>query len=225
MFINNELIFITHSLVMSISTLICLAIGKDALIAFVCTATILANLFVTKQIVLGGFIVTAADAFTIGAVMALNMLQEYFGSKSAIRAIWISFFMAAFVAILGQIHLWYAPALCDTMHEHFYALLCHSTRIIAASLTSYLICQHLDRTLFAWLSQRFSGHLMIVRFCSSTLIAQLLDTLLFSFLGLYGIVESLSDIVLVSYLVKLCAVALTIPTIWLSRYVRTAYNQ
>ena len=215
----NEFIFIIHSLIISISTLCALRIGKDALIALVATLSIIANLFVTKQIVLGGFIITAADAYTIGAVLALNMLQEYFGGFAAIRAIWISFFMMFIAAIAGQIQLWYLPALCDAMHPHFQAILSHSPRIIAASLIAYLVSQHIDRTVFAWLSIRFKGHLMIARFCSSTLLAQLIDTLLFTFLGLYGIVESVQDVVLISYFVKLCAVILTIPAIWLSRFI------
>ncbi|MBI2775230.1 queuosine precursor transporter [Candidatus Dependentiae bacterium] len=215
----NELIFIIHSLIISVSTLCALRIGRDALIALVATLSIIANLFVTKQIALGGFIVTAADAYTIGAVLSLNMLQEYFGSKTAIRAIWISFFMMFVAAIAGHIQLWYLPAFCDSMHPHFQALLCNSPRIIAASLIAYLVSQHLDRALFAWLSQRLSGNLMIARFCSSTISAQLVDTLLFTFLGLYGIVESVWDIVLISYFIKLCAVILTIPAIWLSRFI------
>ncbi|HEX2978329.1 MAG TPA: queuosine precursor transporter [Candidatus Babeliales bacterium] len=222
---NNEFIFIIHSLIISFSTLYALRIGKDALIALVATLSIIANLFVTKQIALGGFIVTAADAYTIGAVLSLNMLQEYFGSKTAIRAIWISFFMMFVAAIAGQIQLWYLPALCDSMHPHFQALLCNSPRIIAASLIAYLASQHLDRAIFAWLSKQLSGNLMIARFCSSTIIAQLVDTLLFTFLGLYGIVESVWDVVLISYFIKLCAVILTIPAIWLSRFIGQMTNR
>jgi uncharacterized PurR-regulated membrane protein YhhQ (DUF165 family) len=42
-------------------------------------------------------------------------------------------------------------------------------------------------------------------------LSQFLDTVLFSMLGLYGIVSAITEIILVSYSIKLLAIANTLP--------------
>jgi uncharacterized PurR-regulated membrane protein YhhQ (DUF165 family) len=105
----NELIFIVHTVVIAAFALGALALGCTSLVAFVCSCCILANLFVVKQITLFGLTATCADAFTVGATIGLNMLQEYFGKEIAKKTIWINFFLLIFYAIVSQIHLIYIP--------------------------------------------------------------------------------------------------------------------
>src|SRR5882724_1397465 len=119
----NEIFFIFHSIIIAISALVALGLGQSALVAFICTQCILANLFVIKQITLFGLTATCADAFTIGATLGLNLLQEYFGKEAAKKAIWINFALLIFYLIASQIHLLYVPAYCDTTQYHFLALL------------------------------------------------------------------------------------------------------
>src|SRR5229473_6185965 len=118
LFIMNELIFALHTVIIALFALGALALGQGALVAFVCIQCILANLFVVKQITLFGFTATCADAFTVGATIGLNMLQEYFGKAIAKRTIWINFFLLIFYAIVSQVHLIYVPHAADTMHLH-----------------------------------------------------------------------------------------------------------
>src|ERR1700692_1102877 len=102
---HNELIFIAHSLIISAFALFSLKLGKEALIGFISVACILANLFVIKQTTLCTLTATCSDAFSIGAVLGLNLLQEYYGREIGRKAIWISFFLLVFYAIVSQIHL------------------------------------------------------------------------------------------------------------------------
>ena len=44
---------------------------------------------------------------------------------------------------------------------------------------------------------------------ATLLISQALDTILFSFLGLYGVVQELGSVIVVSYLVKCAVILLT----------------
>jgi len=78
----NEFIFLLHIIIIAISSLVALRLGKEALVAYVCVLGILSNLFVTKQILLFGFNVIATDAFVVGAVLGLQLLQEYYGKKT-----------------------------------------------------------------------------------------------------------------------------------------------
>lgn len=88
----NELFLLIHTLIISIAALIALKLGKHCLIAFIAAQSILANLFVVKQITLFGFNGTASDAFMIGSIFGLHLLQEYYGTKEAQNSVKISFF-------------------------------------------------------------------------------------------------------------------------------------
>jgi len=213
----NELIFICHIIIVSLSTLVALRLGAHALVAFICLQCVLANLFVTKQITLLGLTATAADAFTIGAVLGLNLLQEYYGAAIARRAIWINFFLLLFYALIGYIHLSYLPSNADTMHPHFMAILSVMPRIVIASFTVYLIAQYCDYLLYGFLKRILHNRLLVARNYASIMITQLLDTVLFSFLGLYGLVDNIWHIIIVSYTVKLCAIVIATPFIALSK--------
>lgn len=213
----NSLIFLLQTSIIGISSLIALRLGKEALVAFICTQCVLANLFVTKQITLFGLNATASDAFTIGAVLGLNLLQEYYGKTITKKAVWISFFILLFYAIMSQIQLIFVPSQFDVNQPHFYAILYAMPRITVASFSVYLFVQHLDRRLYGYLKKLFNDRFLVIRNYISIGACQLVDTILFSFLGLYGIVDNIGSIILVSYTIKLAALFLTTPFLILAK--------
>jgi len=213
----NELIFLAHAIIISLFALAALRMGSQALVAFISVQCILANLFVVKQINLCNFTVTASDAFTVGAVLGLNLLQEYFGREQAKKAIWISFGLLVFYAVMTQVHLAYVPSSCDNMHEHFASILGFMPRIVIASLVVYLCVQHIDSWLYAKIKTLVNGRFLVIRNYISITISQFIDTLLFSFLGLYGIVDNIWHIVFISYLIKLATISIAAPFIAFSK--------
>ena len=66
-------------IIISLFTVLALKISKETLVAMISIYCILANLFVLKQISLFGYHPTASDAFSVGAILGLNLLQEYYG--------------------------------------------------------------------------------------------------------------------------------------------------
>lgn len=213
----NELIFIAHSLIISIFALIALRLGKEALIGFISVTCILANLFVIKQTTLCTLTATCSDAYSIGAVLGLNLLQEYYGRDMGKKAIWISFFLLIFYGIVTQIHLAYIPSNCDIIQHSYAAILEMMPRIIIASFSVYLLVQNIDSILYAWLKQKFHGNYLVLRNYISIGTCQFLDTALFSFFGLYGLVDNIWHIIVVSYAIKLIAIFLATPCIALSK--------
>jgi len=213
----NELIFVLQTITMGAFAIISLRIGKDALTAFITLCCVLANLFVVKQITLCGLTATASDAFSIGAVLSLNLLQEYYDRQSAQRAIFISFALLIFYCIVSLLHVAFIPCAIDTMHPHFASILTTMPRIIIASLSVYITVQYIDAWLYGSLKKLTNGNYLVARNVLSLVICQLLDTVLFSFLGLYGILENITEIIVVSYAIKLAAIALSTPFIVLSK--------
>lgn len=207
----NELIFIMHSIFIGTSVLFALYLGKEALITFICLQGVLANLFVTKQITLLGLTATGADAFIVGAILGLNLLQEYFGPAYTKKTIGISFFTLIFYTIASQIHLIYIPALHDFAHVHFFALLGFMPRIAIASITVYITVLLIERWLYGLLKTAFNSKYLILRNCISIGTTQLIDTVLFSFLGLYGIVSNIGHIIIISYCIKIASLLISTP--------------
>jgi uncharacterized integral membrane protein (TIGR00697 family) len=213
----NELIFFLHTCIIAAFALGSLALGRSALVAFICIQCLLANLFVIKQITLFGFTATCADAFTVGATIGLNLLQEYFGKEITKKTIWINFFLLIFYAIISQVHLIYTPHSADTMHLHFMPLLKFMPRIVIASFSVYFISQMADYYLYGILKKTFHHKYIILRNYASIALCQLLDTVLFSFLGLYGIIDNIGEVIIISYLIKLLSIIIATPFVGFSR--------
>lgn len=212
----NELLFLAAIILVSSAALAALKFGKEALITLIGVQWVLANLFVTKQITLFGFEATASDALAVGATLCLNLVQEYFGKKYARKAIAIGFGSTLFYSALAFMQLMYLPSTLDNMHPHFCALLAPMPRLIVASMTTYLIVQWCDYKLYGLLKNISSLTLRNYISVGST---QLLDTILFSFLGLYGLVSPLGSIIMVSYGIKVAVILLAAPFISMSRYI------
>lgn len=213
----NELIFIGYIVIVSVASLIAARFGKEALTALISVEALLLNIFVLKQISLFGLTATAADALAVGSTLALNLLQEQYDKQAAQRAIWISFFGALFYVLILLLHIGYAPAATDTASDLFRDLLLPTPRIILASLSVYVVVQNIDAFLYGYLKKNYSHISFVIRNYASLLVSQLIDTVLFTFLGLWGINEGFSDlrtlvdIMIVSYTLKVIVIVIAVP--------------
>jgi uncharacterized integral membrane protein (TIGR00697 family) len=215
----NELIFFAHLFTLLASLLGALKLGKEALVGLICVLAVLMNIFVLKQITLFGLTVTATDAFAVSVTLGFNLLQEYYGIKITRQAIWISFYVSIVALILSTIHVWYLPSVTDIYHCHFESILSVMPRIVIASLTTYIIVMQVDALIYKALKKRFGSSHMVLRNYASIAFSQLLDTLLFSFLGLWGMVPYLSHIILVSYTIKIITIFCITPLIAVSKHI------
>ena len=213
----NEILFFFHLLIAIGFGWGALRLGPAALTAWAALQAVLANLFVLKQIVLFGFHITCSDVYAIGSVLGLNLLREYYGKESAKRALSICFWAMLFFAAMAQLHLWYEPSPFDTTQPAYHALLSPSPRLFGASLFVYFLVQQIDLKLFGALKNSFTAIPLVLRNGISLCCTQLLDTVLFSLIGLWGLVSSLSDIIAVSFAVKILIVAFMAPLVAFSR--------
>jgi hypothetical protein len=207
----NELLFFLHLLLVFAFGSIALRFGKIVLIAWVSLQAVLANLFVVKQIDFFGLHITCSDVFAIGSILGLNLLQEFFGKESAKQALLSAFFSMLFFAGMSQIHLLYVPSSADTTQAAFRTLLSQTPRLFITSLVVFYLTQQLDIRVFQLLKQKMTLLSFPMRSALSTALSQFTDTLLFSIFGLWGLVASLSDIILVSFLIKLIIISCMTP--------------
>lgn len=207
----NELIFILYLATLIFFTTCSLVLGKSALISLIALEWVLANLFVTKQITLVGWNATASDALAVGATLALNLLQEEYGKETARKAIVVSFMCLLFYTLISLLHILYLPSPSDRTHEHFKAILAPMPRLIIASLITFLVVQYTEYRIYGFFATLFKKRFFLLRNYLSVSVTQGIDTLLFSFLGLYGLIDQIGHIVFISYLLKLGTLLLTAP--------------
>ncbi len=203
----NELVICVQILLILGFGWIALKMGKEALIAWICIQGILANLFVLKQIDFWGFSITCSDAFAIGSILGLNLVQEYYGKPAAKKALWCSFFVMAFYVVMTQIHLLFRANPFDTAAGAFQTLLTSSPRLLLASVGVFFITQQIDLRLFSWIQRKGAQFPLWMRSGIVLSVSQLIDTVLFSIFGLWGLVGALGDVILISYGAKLLVIA------------------
>lgn len=202
----NELCFIAQIFVICCTTIALAMMGKEALTAYVGLLFVMANIFVLKQINLFGWTVTSADAFIIGVGFSLNILQEFWGKDYARKTVLISFALSLIYLIIGLSIMAYVPAHVDEAQTHLSFIMTHTIRLVFASFTAYLITQFIDIQIYGYLKQVAQGKYFTFRNYLSLCISQFIDTILFSFLGLWGMVANIGDIIVVSYGIKLFAI-------------------
>lgn len=209
----NEIIFLIHLLCIGVATLTSIHFGLPGLVSFLCAQAILANLFVIKQISLLGLNATASDVYIVGSVLTLNLIQEFYGKAEARKAIWISFALLVFYTIVSQIHLAYLPSNSDFSQDAYHAILSFMPRITIASMVTYLIVQYFDTYFYGLLRTITGARYLTVRNMLSIGVSQLLDTVLFSILGLYGILHNIGQVMLVSFTIKMIAMLVLAPSV------------
>ena len=207
----NESIFLLHLFAVAGATLFAFRRGKETLIAWIGLQAVLANFFVLKQISLIGCTITCSDSFAIGTIFGLNLLREYAGKEIANRALITSFILMGLFIVMSQIHLLYTPSPLDFSQSAYQTLLDPSPRLLFASLATFALVQKGEVFLFAFLKNRFPNISFTLRNMVSTTLSQIVDTALFSFLGLYGIVACLNHVMLMSFMTKILIISLTGP--------------
>lgn len=220
----NELLFLSQVFIICLSTLAFAIFGKEALTAFVGLMFVMANIFVIKQIDLFAWTVTSADIFIIGISFSLNILQEFWGKNYAQKTVVISFALSVFYLILGKCIIGYQPAIIDDAHTHLAFIFENTSRIVIASFISYLVTQFIDIQVYSYLKNMTNGNYFTLRNYFSLSLSQFIDTILFSFLGLYGIVANITDIIILSYSIKIITILCMSPFLLFSKKIVQKYQ-
>lgn len=210
-----------HSLFVGGFSLVALRLGKEAIGAWLALLAIFMNIFVLKQVTLFGLEVTCSDALSVGYLLSLNLAQEFFGRQFARRMVITTLLITVASLALAVIHLAYLPNSYDESQNHFAFLFQPMPRLIFASLLSFFIVQAFDMTLFSFLQKLTKGRFLAPRTMLTLCFSETLDTLLYSFLGLYDLVGNLPNVILFSLIVKGAVIGLSAPFVFLSkRWVR-----
>ncbi|WP_026581145.1 queuosine precursor transporter [Bacillus sp. J33] len=179
--------------------------GKTGLFVWIGFSTVMANLQVVKTIEMFGLTATLGNAMYGTAFLVTDILNEKYGKDEAKKAVWLGFFTLLAMTLIMQMVLLFKPHESDFAQEALSTIFSILPRIAAGSLAAYLASQLTDVYIFSFLKKKFPKENQFwIRNNGSTLISQLLDTLIFTSIAFLGVfpIEDWVQIFFTTYILK-----------------------
>lgn len=226
---KNELLLIGSVFIIYGAVLFAYRIfGKSGMYAMTVIATVLANIEVLILINGFGMEQTLGNVLFASTYLITDILSENEGKKSAAKAVWIGVFTSVVMLVFTQYWLMYTPSLNDWAREHIYAVFSTTPRMLFASFTGYVISQRFD----VWLYHKWwefttkkcsdSNRFLWLRNNGSTLISQVINTVLFNtiaFAGWYD-TKTLITVIISSYVIFIFTSLLDTPAVYIARWIK-----
>lgn len=201
--------------------------GDTGLYGMTVVVTILSNIEVLILVVAFGLEQTLGNVLFASTFLITDILSENTGKKAANKAVFLGIFASFFFALLTFSWMVYIPASSDWAMSSIRAIFSTTPRMVLASMTVYAASQLLDVWLYhkwwAFTEKKFGDRrkFLWLRNNGSTLISQLLNTVLFNlaaFAGMEGYSPSLLlHIMVSSYLIYIATSLLDTPAVYLAR--------
>ncbi len=222
---NNECLWLLVFLLdFSLLLLVYKFLGKIGLYAWVVLATVIANIQVIKVIELFGISATLGNVLYASIFLATDILSENYSKKDAAMAAIIGFVSMLTLPFLMTISLQFKPGEGDFSQEALKTLFGVVPRVVAGSAIAYIVSQIHDVWSFHAIKAKAPSTKMLwLRNNGSTLVSQLLDTLIFTTIAFYGLFpfKVFVEIVVTTYLLKAVCAILDTPFIYLAKYLHT----
>jgi hypothetical protein len=201
------------------------AFGKAGLYCFSAVAMVVANIEVMLLIDAFGMEQTLGNVLFASTFLVTDILSECAGKKAAGKAVGVGLFTCAFFLLLSQSWLLYVPSVNDTVAPAFATVFGNTPRMMLASFGVYAVSQIFDVWLYhRWwdLTARLTGsreRFLWLRNTGSTLVSQLINTVLFTALAFWGTYDlaTLASIALSSYVIYIATSLLDTPAVYLAR--------
>ncbi len=229
---NELLIFLSFIVIYGGVVLFYRFFGKNGLLAFNVVATLLANIEVLLLVRAFGMEMTLGNVLFASTFLITDVLSENHSRKEANRAVILSTLCSVVFVVLSQLWLLYTPGENDWASGAFGTIFSRTPRIICASLSVYLISQLADVWLYhKWwdLCRKHFGESrsgLWIRNNGATIIAQLINTLLYTFLAFYGTYDwgTLLSIFISSYTIYVILSLLDTPFVYWCRKIHEKTN-
>ena len=206
--------------------------GKNGLLAFNVLASLIANIEVLLLVRAFGVEMTLGNVLFASTFLITDIMSENHSRKDANRAVVISTLCSIVFIAISQMWLLYSPSENDWASGAFHTIFSSTPRIVCASLLVYLISQLTDVWLYHkwwdWCKKKFGDEKkgLWIRNNGSTMISQLLNTLLYTFFAFYGTYEmkTLLSIFISSYIIFFVTSLLDTPFVYWCRKIHDKYN-
>jgi uncharacterized integral membrane protein (TIGR00697 family) len=177
--------------------------GKAGLQVAIATAIILANLQGPKLTVIFGMQTSLGVIFYSSIFFATDVLSENYGKAEANKAVRMGFAVSVIVLIMLSLALLYMPsdrpgtaAYSASIHNAFATIVNFTPRFVFGSLLAYYVSQSFDVWAFHKIKELTGERWLWLRNNGSTMGSQAIDTLIYSLVAWWGIVDLTTAIAL-----------------------------
>lgn len=222
----NELLLILTLLLTFSGVLVFYKIfGKTGLHVWTAIATITANIEVLILVEAFGMEQTLGNVLFASNFLVTDILSELHGKEEANKAVNIGIAASIAFIFISQSWFLYTPAANDWASESIYVIFSNTPRMMLASFLVYAICQKFDvwayHKWWAFTQKKFGDKdsFLWLRNNGSTLVSQLLNTVLYTFgafLGTYEL-ETLFSICISSYIIFIVTSLADTPFVYLAK--------
>ncbi len=160
-------------------------------IASLVTCNLIANKFVTVDFGFKVFIVSAGILPYPLTFLVTDLISELYGQKKANLVVFSGFVASLFVLLFlwigGQFNSIPSSIVDDVTYNSVFR---NAWRLIAASMVAYLFAQIIDVRIFHFWKRLTNGKHLWIRNNGSTIVSQLVDTILVICILFFGVWES-----------------------------------
>lgn len=179
------------------------------------------NFLASKVICVCGLEMPSATIGYALTYLMTDVIGELYGKKIANRIVQFGFICLIVACVLTRLTL-LLPSPYDS--NAFSQVFSMSTRIFIASIVAYIISQSTDVYIFHKI-RNYSPKFKFIRNNVSTIISQFLDTIIFSFIGFYGIVPNIWGMVWGVFIAKILLALCDTPFFYLLTRKRNDFQE
>lgn len=224
---QQELLWLTTLLVdLGCTVILYRLFGKAGLQVAIATAIILANLSGPKLAEIFGLQTSLGVIFYSSIFFATDVLSENYGRAEANKAVRMGFAVSVIVLLMLSISLLYQPttdpksaAFSLSIHDSFITIVNYTPRFVFGSLLAYYVSQSFDVWAFHRIKKVTGDRWLWLRNNLSTMSSQAIDTVIYSLVAWWGIVDLQTALALgaAKYILKMGIAAIDTAFIYWAR--------
>ena len=202
-------------------------LGKTGLFLWIIVATIAQNIEVLILVDAFGMEMTLGNVLFASTFLVTDILSELYGKEESLRAVRIGIATAMIFIIISLTWLLYTPSQNDFASESIRTIFSNTPRILLASIAVYIVVQITDVMLYhKWwdfTTKKYGDRDKYLWFRNngSTLISQLVNTVLFNVLAFAGTYDfkTLVSIIISGYVIFVVTSLCDTPFVYAARWI------
>jgi hypothetical protein len=227
MLISEFVIWVAATLgIITLIAILAERFGVEIAIGIYAALTVIANIIAVKVIAVGeipfiGLIVGPAGVIVYASTFLItDILTELYGKEYGKKAVvtGLAANILAIISILIALRWTPAPFVSEEFLRSFESVLGFAPRIVVASITAYAISQTHDVYAFHFWRQKTKGKFLWFRNNASTMVSQLIDTVIFITIAFYGVfpTNAILSMIVGQYILKLIIAAVDTPFMYVA---------
>jgi conserved hypothetical integral membrane protein len=218
---SNEILIVTIILIDLALVLFAFRLGVNFLISIIIANLLLVSVTAPKVGSAFGFVLSPQSIFYASIFLGTDLLSEFHGKKTALKAVWGGFIALIVLAILSQLSIMFTPIEpASAFGEAMNTTLGATWRIALASFVAYGISQNLDVWLFHFIKEKTGGKKLWLRNNLSTMISQFVDTIIFFPIAFFGVMPEIVQVMITAYIIKLIVAFFDTPFMYLGKMIK-----